>query len=172
MFNPRLSPPQNKSELIYTTIEFDSKPSQQIHGNSQPRSDYIPVDITATNALYKTVKQTELDNERHAKELAGKKKPYENSGMIVAHKNKMDLEHSFDDLKIRKTSDGLSPVQSPPDNNKRLFSDMSFKSDKTSVGNRRFSDEPPTLLDYENVSFLKGNYENVSFNPFEQEKHI
>eukprot|EP00800_Vazella_pourtalesii_P002902 TRINITY_DN12845_c0_g1_i3.p1 TRINITY_DN12845_c0_g1~~TRINITY_DN12845_c0_g1_i3.p1 ORF type:complete len:444 (+),score=80.70 TRINITY_DN12845_c0_g1_i3:72-1334(+) len=165
----RLSPPQNRTKLIYTTVEFDSEPSKQIHNTSQPRSDYISVDITATDALYKTVKQTELDNQKYAKELA-KKKPYENSIVIAAFMNKLDLDtNSLGELKVvRRKSDGHSPIRSTPQDIKRLSSETPYKS-PTSINHRRFSDEPPTLLDYENVS-LKGNYENVPFNPFEPTK--
>ena len=97
--------------------------------------------------------------------------------MIAAHKNKVELEHSFEELKVRKPSEGFSPIQSVPENTRRLSSETACKfpdATRLSVDKRRFSGDPPALLDYENVSVMlqKGNYENVLLNPLEQEKHI
>ena len=138
-------------------------PIKPVH-NSEHTSNYIQVDIAATEALSKAVKQSELDNQRHAMELAKKLGPhYENNIMWTTqlYKLPVDTEPVCDDSKIRRPSEVSYTFPEQLTNSQFLSSQQSDQ--------KKNLDELPSNGDYENVNIIR-NYENVRLKPFEDNK--
>ena len=164
--------------LAYTEVEFVDSPIAKPLPLSEQTSNYTQVDIATTEALSKAIKQSELDNQKHAMELAKKLGPhYENNIMLTTqlYKFPADSEQSFDDSKMRRASEISFTFPEQLTDGKRRSSETPSRSMEESISSlqieQRNTDETQLNGDYENVSInINRNYENIVLNPFEQEK--